>query len=271
MRGCKAELLVIRICIFSVLSVSSVVNSVRLTFVFGRYTSVAVPRYTSPAKATRFAERRMRVDRLGHVADRAAHLDGHDRFGDQLARAGADDAAAQHAVGRRIDEPLGQPVGAADGDRPAAGLPRILRDRDVAAGRASLRSAVRPAQAISGSVNTTAGIACGSNAAGSPASTSAATLPSCDALWASIGSPATSPIARMCGSAVRCCSSTTTKPAVVDFDLRVLQADAARDRPAADRHQHAVERKRAVRPPALPSRTSTLSPASFSSTTFVPR
>ncbi len=73
-------------------------------------------------------------------------------------------------------------------------------------------SAVRPAQAISGSVKTTAGMAALSNAAGSPARTSAATLPSCDALWASIGSPATSPIARMCGSLVRCCSSTATKP-----------------------------------------------------------
>ena len=83
-----------------------------------------MPRWTSAAKRQRFAERRVRVDRFGDVADRAAHFDRDDRFGDQLAGAGADDAAAEHALGRRVDEPLGQAVGAAVGDRAAAGLPR---------------------------------------------------------------------------------------------------------------------------------------------------
>src|SRR5581483_2774555 len=55
--------------------------------------------------------------------------------------------------------------------------------------------AVSPAQAISGSVNTTAGIAFGSNATLWPAICSMAVRPSCDALCASIGSPMTSPIA----------------------------------------------------------------------------
>ena len=51
-----------------------------------------------------------------------------------------------------------------------------------------------------------------SKADGSPARTSAATLPSRIALWASSGSPATSPMAKIRSSEVRCCSSTTIKP-----------------------------------------------------------
>ena len=49
-------------------------------------------------------------------------------------------------------------------------------------------------------MNTTAGIARGSKATFSPAITSTATRPSCDALCASIGSPTTSPIAKIDGS-----------------------------------------------------------------------
>ena len=57
-------------------------------------------------------------------------------------------------------------------------------------------ASVGPAHAISGSVNITAGIAFGSNDDDlSPEITSAATFPSCVALWASIGSPVISPIA----------------------------------------------------------------------------
>lgn len=51
-------------------------------------------------------------------------------------------------------------------------------------------SSVRPHQAISGSVKTTAGMATLSKAAGSPARASTETLASRLALWASIGSPA---------------------------------------------------------------------------------
>ena len=46
----------------------------------------------------------------------------------------------------------------------------------------------------------------------SPAATSAATLPSWVALCASIGPGTRSPIAKMCGTFVRCWSSTGTKP-----------------------------------------------------------
>src|SRR3954471_22337057 len=45
-----------------------------------------------------------------------------------------------------------------------------------------------------------------------PAMTSAATTASCVALWASMGSPTTSPIAKMRGTFVRSCSSTAMKP-----------------------------------------------------------
>ena len=71
---------------------------------------------------------------------------------------------------------------------------------------------VSPAHAISGSVKTTAGIARGAKATCLPAITSTATRPSCDALWASIGSPTTSPMANIDGSPVRICSSTLMKP-----------------------------------------------------------
>ena len=50
-------------------------------------------------KGQGFAERRVGVDRVGDVADRAAHFDRDDGFGDQLAGADADDAAAEDAVG----------------------------------------------------------------------------------------------------------------------------------------------------------------------------
>jgi hypothetical protein len=71
---------------------------------------------------------------------------------------------------------------------------------------------VSPAQAISGSVKTTAGMAAGSKATLWPAMASAATRPSCEALCASIGSPVMSPMAKIDGSAVRRCASTLTKP-----------------------------------------------------------
>ena len=73
-------------------------------------------------------------------------------------------------------------------------------------------ASVTPAHATSGSVNTTAGIASGSNADFIPEITSAATLPSCTALCANIGSPAMSPIAKILLTEVRICLSTTTKP-----------------------------------------------------------
>ncbi len=58
----------------------------------------------------------------------------------------------------------------------------------------------------------TAGIARGPHSAGSPRIASTATRASAVALCASPGSPATSPIAEMCGTAVRRCRSTGMNP-----------------------------------------------------------
>ena len=93
-----------------------------------------MPRYTSPAKATVslsvgwgwIESATSRIVQPISIATTASAI--------SSPAPAADDAATQHAVGRRIEDPLGEPVGAADGDRPAARLPRILGDGDLAAG-----------------------------------------------------------------------------------------------------------------------------------------
>ena len=72
--------------------------------------------------------------------------------------------------------------------------------------------------------------------------TSAATLASCVALWASIGSPTTSPMAKMWRTLVRICSSTAMKPRSSTSTPALVGADAAAVGPPADRDEHAVER-----------------------------
>ncbi len=69
-----------------------------------------------------------------------------------------------------------------------------------------------PAHAISGSVYATEGMHRASKADFCPAATSAATLPSCEALCANIGAPITSPIAKICGTLVRICLFTAMMP-----------------------------------------------------------
>src|SRR5882724_4678911 len=64
-----------------------------------------------------------------------------------------------------------------------------------------------PTHATSGSVYATEGMHRASKADFCPAATSAATLPSCEALCASIGAPITSPIAKISGTLVRICLS----------------------------------------------------------------
>ena len=131
-------------------------------------------------------------------------------------------------------------------------------------------ASVRPAQASSGSVNTTAGIARGSNATFSPAITSTATRPSCDALCASIGSPTTSPIAKIDGSCGPPLLVDDDEAAVVDLDARAGRAressssaggrpTPARDRTAAPSRSTSSPSKRdadALRP--RPSSATTL-------------
>ena len=84
-----------------------------------------------------------------------------------------------------------------------------------------------------------------------PAATSAATLPSCVALCASIGCPTTSPIAKMCGTLVRIWRSTGMKPrsSTVHAGGRGVDAPAVRHAPDGD--QHLAVQLRLRRPLAL--------------------
>ena len=72
------------------------------------------------------------MDRLDHVADRGAALDGHHGLGNQVARAVADDPAADDALRLRGRRSSGSSLGAADGVGPAAGSPRELGHFDRA-------------------------------------------------------------------------------------------------------------------------------------------
>src|SRR5260221_14284848 len=78
-----------------------------------------------------FRQRRVRMDGHRHVLGRGAHFDREHPLGDELARARAADAHAEHALGFRIDDELGDTVGAADRDGAAGGAPGKLRDRDL--------------------------------------------------------------------------------------------------------------------------------------------
>ncbi len=70
-------------------------------------------------------------------------------------------------------------------------------------------SSVTPTHATSGSVYATDGITRASKKLFCPDAASAATWPSWTALCASIGWPTMSPIAKMCGTFVRICRSTS--------------------------------------------------------------
>ena len=83
-----------------------------------------------------------------------------------------------------------------------------------------------------------------SNATLWPAMTSAATLPSCVALCASMGWPTMSPMAKMCGTLVRICLSTGMKPRSSTVTPARFGADGLAVGAAADGDQHAVEHLR---------------------------
>jgi hypothetical protein len=85
-----------------------------------------------------------------------------DRFGDQLAGAGTDQADAEQALGLRVQNQLRQTVGAIERRSPGPTRPGEFR-RHAAPPSAACAS-VRLHHAISGSVKTTAGIARGANA-----------------------------------------------------------------------------------------------------------
>ena len=97
-----------------------------------------------------------------------AHLDRQHAFGDQLAGARTDDADAEDALGLRIEHELRHAVRPVERERPARRAPGESRDRHLRASASRASVSVRPHQASSGSVKTTAGIASGSNAAFSP-------------------------------------------------------------------------------------------------------
>ena len=60
----------------------------------------------------------MRMDRQLEIGGVRAHLDREDAFGDQFAGAGADQADAEQALGRGIENQLGQAIGAVERNRP---------------------------------------------------------------------------------------------------------------------------------------------------------
>ncbi len=85
--------------------------------------SVHTPSNTSAAMPMLSRQRRMRMDRLADVDRIAAHLDGEADFADQVARVRADDAAADAAVRRLVEQQLGEAFVAAVGDRAAGRRP----------------------------------------------------------------------------------------------------------------------------------------------------
>ena len=154
-----------------------------------------------------------------------AHLDRQHALGDQLARAGPDDAHAQHALGLRVDRSAwsGRRCGRASSRGPTrptgTARPRPSRPSLCACG------SVRPHQASSGiGEDHRRDRARLEGRRSSPAIASTATRPSCVALCASIGSPATSPIAKIVGSAVRRCASTLMKPRRSTCDAGLFEA-----------------------------------------------
>src|SRR5690606_25207303 len=79
------------------------------------------------AQAARLREGRVRVDGVADVGRLRAHLDRQRDLGDELAGMHADDAAADDAAGIRIEQQLGEALGAAQADGAAGSGPRELR------------------------------------------------------------------------------------------------------------------------------------------------
>ena len=164
-------------------------------------------------EADRLRQRRVRVDRERDVLRVGAHLDREHGLGDQLAGVGADDARAEDAVGLGLEQELRQPVGAADGRARGRTRPTGRRRSRPSMPSALAWVSVRPDPGDLG-----VGVGDRRDRADVERDVLARRSPrprpcaSCVALWASIGSPTTSPIAKMCGTLVRICSSTAMKP-----------------------------------------------------------
>src|SRR5438128_12259133 len=98
----------------------------------------------------------MGVDRERQVLREQRGLDGERGLGDQFAGAGAGDAGTEQAPGLRIDDELRDAIATPERRRAAGGGPPESRDATARPSAAACVS-VRPHQAISGSVKTTAG------------------------------------------------------------------------------------------------------------------
>src|SRR4030095_7055863 len=71
-----------------------------------------------------FRQGRMSAKRPRHVLVIAPHLDGEHAFRDQLSGAGTADPDAEHTPALRMQDELGDAVGAAERDRASSGRPR---------------------------------------------------------------------------------------------------------------------------------------------------
>src|SRR3989442_11932357 len=73
----------------------------------------------------------MRMDGLADVGRVRSHLDRVRNLADQIAGAGADDAAADDAVRLAVEDQLGEAFIARVGNRPPRGQPREFGDADL--------------------------------------------------------------------------------------------------------------------------------------------
>src|SRR5215467_10976001 len=78
--------------------------------------------------ADRFAQRRMRMDRESDIGGLGAHLDRERYFRNEISRVRRDDAAADDAMRRFVENELREAFGAADADRASRCDMRELAD-----------------------------------------------------------------------------------------------------------------------------------------------
>src|SRR5579885_1037057 len=123
----------------------------------------------------------MRMYAQSDIGYRCRHFNGEYTLGDQFPRASSHNPHTQHALRFRVYDELCHTIIAVESSCPARCAPGKTGNlnRTVLLLRLGLG---QTAQAISGSVKTTAGIARGSKTTSRPAITSAATRPSCVAL-----------------------------------------------------------------------------------------